>query len=942
MNEREQAIYDATDNGFDIITMLYPEAAECKNNPNHKFKIRDERTPSTGCKQNEKGIWYANDFGGGGGEPIKLYIEKNHVEYTQALEELEAHFHINGKESFDRKPNIEVSTVQEDTAGDGFEFEAKESFTNSELNLLAPGLTEEVCERYSYKSLKSYSFIYTDKETGEKKRMKKSSTDNYPIFMHDCGDFYKIYEPYSKDKNNRFQYRPRDKKTKDYVNGLAELKAAFKALSQSGSEAAEQEDHAEGSNQQNRLPRKLEAAFLCSGERDALCVAAMGYNPIWLNSESAKLTGEQYAEIMKCVERLYNIPDIDETGIRQGRKLALKYLDIYTVELPDELRRQHDRRGNPCKDLRDYLEYNSAKDFNRLVNVAMPCKFWDLKRSKQDKINTSYLLHILNYMGYGKIKLQTKPGAISYLYVKVTNNEVEEVSEKEVADNLHRWAMERGLESEIRNAILDCKKIQSDLLDKLNEIKVPFKNGTETEQIFTFENCSVKVSADNVKTMAKEEAGYIWKDKVCHHRFTRIEPAFETKYDSERKKFDIEIKNIKSHGFRANINSSRIHWRKELEGGEKEPADGGFVDEDYKEKHKWDIAGTRLGTAEQEEQKQTLINRLYVIGYLLHSYKSPTNGYITWLMENKLTDESESSGGSGKSFLVDFLLKPLINKEQADGSCEAGNPSGKHFGSNVTTRTTTFVIADANRGYPIRPLFEKTTGDWMARPLYKDPYTIPFEQSPKIVVTSNFPPRTTEGSTLRRLLFCIFSDYYHAGTSEYNEERKINHDFGYRICDENDKRYTDEYWNEDLNFLMDCVSFYLKAEKEGVVIQPPMERIKERIAIQVAGDNFMMWAEAKFAKESDNLNTYLIREDLLDEYNKQAAKKIDTRGFMEKLRYFCQSKEYIEKINPRECTGYREYRRSIQIKVNKEVKEMVYIQSKGAEVKDYEREQITY
>ena len=943
MNEREQAIYAATDNGFDIIESLYPDAGGCRTNPNHKFKMRDERTPSAGCKQHKRtGVWFVHDFGDKTYFPIQLYMEKNGVEYPKALDELEAFAGINGKERIDRKPKIETTPVQEDTDGDGFQFEAKDSFTNSELALLGPWVTEDVCGRYSYKSLKWYSFVYEDKTTHEKKRLKKSSTDNYPIFIRDCGEFCKIYEPLSEDKGRRFQYRPKNAKPENYVNGLSELKAAFNALSQNGSEDAELEDHTDGGQRQIQPARKLEAAFLCSGERDALCVAAMGYNVIWLNSESAKLTGDQYAEIMKCVDRLYNVPDIDETGIREGRALALKYLDIYTVELPGELRKHRDRRGNPCKDIRDYLEYHSAKDFNQLVNIAMPCKFWDLKRSKQDKINTSYLLHTLNFMGYGKIKLQTRPGTVSYLYVKVTGNEVEQVSEKEVADNLHKWAINRGFDSEIRNAILDCKKIQPDLLDKLDEIQVPFKSGTENEQIFTFENCAVKVTAENVEVIGKNKAGFIWNDQVCKHRFSRIEPAFETTYNPETKSFDIEVKSIKSHGFRAIINTCRIYWRKEIEGGGKDPGDGGFVDPDYINKHKFDIAGPRLGRFEQEEQKAILMNKIYVLGYLLHSFKRPSDGYITWFMENKLTDENESSGGSGKSFVIDYLIKPLINKEQVDGSTEDGNPRGKHFGSTVTPMTSTFVIADAYKGYPIRPLFEKSAGDWVARMLYQNPVTIPFAQSPKIVVTSNFPPKTTEGSTSRRLLYCLFGDYYHAGTNEYNEERKIKDDFGYNICVENDNNYTETYWNEDFNFLMDCVNFYLKAKNNGSTIQPPMGRINERIALQVAGDDFILWAEEKFAANSDYLNKYLIRRELLQEYNKTTTKPIDQRKFTEKLRYFCQSKDYIERLNPRECTGYREYRRSIQIKVNKEVTEFVYIQAKEAKVVPYDQQQTSY
>lgn len=43
---------------------------------------------------------------------------------------------------------------------------------------------------------------------------------------------------------------------------------------------------------------------------------------------------------------------------------------------------------------------------------------------------------------------------------------------------------------------------------------------------------------------------------------------------------------------------------------------------------------------------------------------------------------------------------------------------------------------------------------------------IPFEKSPKLVISSNFSPPNMDSSTMRRLLFVVFSDYYHKQTDE--------------------------------------------------------------------------------------------------------------------------------------------------------------------------------
>lgn len=103
----------------------------------------------------------------------------------------------------------------------------------------------------------------------------------------------------------------------------------------------------------------------------------MGYHPLWFNSETYSLSAEEYREIMKYVEVLYNIPDIDETGRRKGTELALTYIDIHTVLLPDWLASYKDNRGHGRKDLRDWMALRSEKkDFKNLMANALPARFW--------------------------------------------------------------------------------------------------------------------------------------------------------------------------------------------------------------------------------------------------------------------------------------------------------------------------------------------------------------------------------------------------------------------------------------------------------------------------------------------------------------------------------------------------------------------------------------
>ena len=143
-----------------------------------------------------------------------------------------------------------------------FKFVAKEKPTEAELKLLGEGVTAEVCAKYSYYSLESYSYTRFDSEIKEKGKLLTftyRSNENYPIFMRDCGTFKKVYKP-SLAKPFRIFYK--GDRPSHFINGLYEINEEYV-----------------------KRKKKLPEIIICSGERQALCCAAMGYFPVWFNSE---------------------------------------------------------------------------------------------------------------------------------------------------------------------------------------------------------------------------------------------------------------------------------------------------------------------------------------------------------------------------------------------------------------------------------------------------------------------------------------------------------------------------------------------------------------------------------------------------------------------------------------------------------------------------------
>lgn len=916
-----QRIYDATNNGLDIILYYYPQAHGCDKKGKY-FKIRgDEKTPSA-CMKEIKGVWRVTDFGDEqtAMAPIEICMREERLDFREALFRLADRYQVGNVISKEvNKSKIEQRDATADEPEGKFWYELKEKMTDEELKVLGPMVTQQTCERYSYFSVKFYCKVKNRKVTTI------SSTDTYPIFMRDCGEFRKIYQPLNPDKAFRFFYD--GVKPKDYINGMAELKKAYeKYLSElDKEEEAEFDEEKPSDTSKPKKVRKLQEAILCSGERDALNVAGMGFYPLWMNSETAKLDGKTYNEIMKRVERLYNLPDMDDTGVRKGNELAMEYPEIYTIELPDWLATYRDHRGRPRKDLRDFVEIKpSAFEFKELMRVAMPCKFWEKTYTKNGtrlEINTLFLLHFLKVNGFGKI---VDPANDQVTFVRVTDHRVKEIRLQNISDFVVNWAKEQKLDVEVQNLILNSARVSSSVFEKIDSISPNFKNYDSGSQTLFFDNEVVKVSAEGVEVSKGGTSVYAWDQTICKHSFKRIEPSFVTTYNEDTGYYQLEIKHTRSHYFRFLINASRIYWQEEFE---RRVTGDAEEDKKFAEQYHWAITSPRLTEEEMVEQVMHLLNKMFCIGYLLHSYKSFSKAWGVWVMENKITEEDESSGGSGKTFMLRFLNR-FKNMEMLNGR-DKKLTDNNFFMDRVTESTDLLLIDDATKYFNFNYFYSMLTDNMVVN--YKNARSkeIPFSDSPKIVITSNFPPPSNDGSTARRILTCVFSDYYHKATddNDYQQNMRIADDFGYDLHNE---AYKWDWWNEDYNFCIDCLQFYLSTLPHNSMVEPPMENVDRRMRNQLMGDEFKEWAEVYFCQASENLDKLLRKQDVKDIFDPKH--KYSTKGFTARLRAFCKNADYIEELNPEDCIGYDPHGKRIIRKYDGETREYIYLKTYNTEI----------
>jgi hypothetical protein len=354
----------------------------------------------------------------------------------------------------------------------------------------------------------------------------------------------------------------------------------------------------------------------------------------------------------------------------------------------------------------------------------------------------------------------------------------------------------------------------------------------------------------------------------------------------------------------------------------------------YREKHKFDIAGPNLTQEEIQEQKQCLINKIFAIGFMMHRYKSESRAWAPFVMDNIVGDNDQCNGRSGKSFMFRALsnftkwLKLSGRNPKLLENNFAFEQVSKHLGI--------VVVDDCDEYLPFKQFYDNITSDITINTKNVSAYTLSFADAPKFAFTTNYVPKEFDGSSVGRMLFVVFSDYYHQKTedNDYLETRQIRSDFNKDLFGTS---YTEAEWEADINFIMQCVKFYLSVSHLPVKIEPKMGNIVFRKFMRDMSDNFRDWAETYFAQDAngrgEHLDREIIREDAFEDYKRTSgAIKTTMQKFTKQLKGFCYTCDYIDCMDPEELcnSGSRIIKRRENPVTHKmEVKQMIYIRTKA-------------
>lgn len=216
----------------------------------------------------------------------------------------------------------------------------------------------------------------------------------------------------------------------------------------------------------------------------------------------------------------------------------------------------------------------------------------------------------------------------------------------------------------------------------------------------------------------------------------------------------------------------------------------------------WKISGgfdiEANASAEDKDRYNTAVDRYNtfqtVIGYLLHSYNAGGDNKAIILNDELISDDP--NGRSGKGLFWNGL-KHLKKVQSLDGKSFKFDASFPY--QSIKTDCQVLVYDDVKRNFNFEQLFSVITEGLEITYKGKDTIKLPIEDSPKILITTNYTIKGKGGSHDARKFEVELSTFF-------NSEYTPIHFFGHKLFDDWDA----QEWARFDCYMIECLKKYLQ------------------------------------------------------------------------------------------------------------------------------------
>jgi hypothetical protein len=247
------------------------------------------------------------------------------------------------------------------------------------------------------------------------------------------------------------------------------------------------------------------------------------------------------------------------------------------------------------------------------------------------------------------------------------------------------------------------------------------------------------------------------------------------------------------------------------------------------------------------------------IGYLLSCYKNKMNNKAIILNDEVITDNPE--GGTGKGLFIQGIQQ-IRRVSILDGKAFDDKKSFPY--QTVSPETQILVFDDVKRNFDFESKFSLVTEGMTLERKNKDAIKLKVEDSPKVVISTNYAIKGEGNSHDRRRHELEVSQYYSKNKTPYDE-------FGREMFSD---------WNREDFIAFDnyMVSNLQKYFIHGLVVQESVN-IKKRKFIMETSMEFLEWAS-----DEQNLKFY-IKIDKADKFAEFTSEYKDYQKWLTRKKF---------------------------------------------------------
>ncbi len=292
-----------------------------------------------------------------------------------------------------------------------------------------------------------------------------------------------------------------------------------------------------------------------------------------------------------------------------------------------------------------------------------------------------------------------------------------------------------------------------------------------------------------------------------------------------------------------------------------------------------------------DSERVTLLKK--AIGYLLTGYKDPAHSVAIILTDEEISDTPQ--GRTGKSLLGKMLMQV---SQVADIDGRRLNLDNQFSFSNVSPSDKIIFIDDCNKKFDLTNLFHVITGGLTVEKKGRDSIKLEFDQTPKLLLTTNNLINLSGRSSTERVVEIEFSDYY-ANKTPLEK-------FGHRLITEWDNKE----WARFDNALIRYIQLYLR---DGLKQENKNNRKLKTILESIGQAMF------EFIENNIEINTAYptssVKEAFKEQEELEATEIMSQTAFTQSLRKYAEQYLGFQLL-----TGHKKKKKCFVITDNKNSK----------------------